>query len=282
MKRIYVSDLDGTLLRNDATLSAFARRTLKDLLAEGLVFTVASARSIASMRQVLGDLPLSWPVVESNGAYITDYASGRHEVVHALPPDLAAELLARGNTHGQTPFLAAFDGRRDRLLYTETAHPGLDWYLQDRLRAGDRRLRRLERAEQALDYQLVCCIFIDREERLAGLAAELRRDLAGRLELYVMENPYSPGYSWLTVYDSAVGKHKAVAKLIARLGYGSEQLVAFGDETNDLGLFRLAGEGVAVANAVPELKAIAVRVIGGNEEDSVVRYLLAEQSGGKI
>jgi Cof subfamily protein (haloacid dehalogenase superfamily) len=282
VRQIYVSDLDGTLLRDDGTLSDFSRRTLKTLLAGGLVFTVASARSINSIRQVLGDLPLSCPLVEMNGAFITDFASGRHEVVNAFAPSLAAELLARGSARGLAPFLSAFDGSRDRLFYTEITNGGLDWYLQDRLRAGDSRLCRLPQAQKALDYQLVCCVFIDRGERLAELAAELRRDLTGRLELYLMENPYSPGWSWLSVYDRAAGKHRALKQLIARLGYGPEQLVAFGDQANDLGLFRLASVGVAVANAAPELKASASRVIGSNQEDSVARYLLSELEAGNI
>jgi Cof subfamily protein (haloacid dehalogenase superfamily) len=281
MKRIYLTDLDGTLLRGDGTLSPRSRRVLEALLTEGLTFTVATARSIASIRQVLGDLPLSCPVVESNGAFITDYASGRHEAVQAFLPSLAAELLARGRGLGQAPFLAAFDGRRDRLFYTEASNPGLRWYLRDRLRAGDGRLARLEQPEQALEHQLVCFIFIDRRETLSALAAELKRDLSEHLELYLMDNSYSPGWCWLTVYDRSAGKHNAAARLIRRLGFGPEQLVAFGDQDNDLGLLRLAARGIAVANAAPGLKAAADRVIGSNEEDGVVRYLLAERRAGR-
>ena len=48
MSSVYISDLNGTLLRNDATLSDFAEENLRDLLAEGLLFTVASARSVDS------------------------------------------------------------------------------------------------------------------------------------------------------------------------------------------------------------------------------------------
>ena len=275
LEHIYLTDMDGTLLRGDGTLAPGSRRALQTLLTEGLAFTVATARSIASIRQVLGDLPLRLPVVESNGAFLTDYASGRHEAVHGFASSLAEELLVRGRRRGQIPFLVAFDGSRDRLFYTKAVNPGMDWYLQDRLKAADRRLSRLKRPEQALRHQLVCFIFIDRREALTGLEEELRRDLGEQLlELYLMENSYSPGWCWLTVYDSSAGKHNAAAHLLERLGCEAEQLVAFGDQENDIGLLRLAGQGIAVSNAAPGLKAAADQVIGSNEQDSVVRYLL--------
>ena len=64
MNTVYVSDLDGTLLRSDATLSVFSRDTLTRLLSEGLLFTVASARSVASIRPILAGLKLPLPIIE--------------------------------------------------------------------------------------------------------------------------------------------------------------------------------------------------------------------------
>ena len=80
---LYVSDLDGTLLRNDTSLSQYSKDTLNALLDQGLLFTVASARSIASMRHVLADLPLRLPVVEFNGAFVM--ADEALAVANAIP-----------------------------------------------------------------------------------------------------------------------------------------------------------------------------------------------------
>ncbi len=63
MKKIYVSDLDGTFLRDDAVLSPFSRRTLSEMLNAHLLFTVASARSASSIRRVLAGLELNLPVI---------------------------------------------------------------------------------------------------------------------------------------------------------------------------------------------------------------------------
>ena len=73
MATLYVSDLDGTLLQPDATLSRFARSGLEELLADGALFTVASARSVVSMNAILGALP-GWVIAASVGAIAPAYA----------------------------------------------------------------------------------------------------------------------------------------------------------------------------------------------------------------
>jgi hypothetical protein len=82
----YVSDLDGTLLANNASLSEFSRAHLAQLLREGLSFTVASARSVVAMQLMLQGLPIQLPVVEFNGAFLSDLATGRHEVINSIDP----------------------------------------------------------------------------------------------------------------------------------------------------------------------------------------------------
>ena len=60
-KTLYVTDLDGTLMRNDETLSAYTIETINDLIAKGLAFTYATARSIESARPIAGGLHLELP-----------------------------------------------------------------------------------------------------------------------------------------------------------------------------------------------------------------------------
>src|SRR5687768_12846584 len=107
---LYISDLDGTLLDNSARLADRCRGTLCELLADGLTFTVASARSVSSIATMLKGVPITLPVVEFNGAFLSDLATGRHEIVNgidrAIVEDLH-ELLPRFNV---APFVSTFDG----------------------------------------------------------------------------------------------------------------------------------------------------------------------------
>ncbi len=115
---VYISDLDGTLLRNAATLSSFSEMTLRDLLAEGLPFTVASARSVVSMQAMLRGLPLRLPIIEFNGAFLSNFATGRREIVNALEPPVADSVYGWILGHGLAPFVSIFDGTEDRVHKT--------------------------------------------------------------------------------------------------------------------------------------------------------------------
>ena len=77
-KTLYVSDLDGTLMRNDETLSQDTVRIINELVEKGLAFTYATARSIESARAITGGLRLKLPVITRNGAVLADNMTGKH------------------------------------------------------------------------------------------------------------------------------------------------------------------------------------------------------------
>lgn len=276
MPNLYVSDLDGTLLRSDATLSDFSRTHLARLLDEGLQFTVASARSVVSMQALLAGLPLRLPVIELNGAMVSDLATGHHRVIHAVEPGLLAELYALVLERGHVPFISSFDGRVDCLYYSQAVNEGMRWYVRDRHEARDRRLRRTPDLRECLDQQIVAVTLVDRLEPMQDMAGAVAERFAEALATNFFENGYSPGWFWLTIHDRRATKDQAVRDLMDLVGVGPRDVVAFGDHWNDMRMFRMAGTAVAVGNATDELKAHATEIIGTNDDDSVVKYILRD------
>jgi HAD superfamily hydrolase (TIGR01484 family) len=92
MGTLFVFDLDGTLLRNDATLSDFSKDHLNELLRSGMLFTVASARSVITMASMLKGLNLTLPVVEFNGAFVSDLRTGQHRIVNSIDSVVAEDI----------------------------------------------------------------------------------------------------------------------------------------------------------------------------------------------
>lgn len=92
-----------------------------------------------------------------------------------------------------------------------------------------------------------------------------------------MENQYSPGWYWLTAHDYRATKDQGIKTVLDRLGFSPNELTVFGDNANDIKMFKLAGKAIAVNNATQELKSYASEVIGSNEEDSVVKYIIREE-----
>lgn len=279
MTRLYVSDLDGTLLDSGGALSPFTRATLARLLDRGVLFTVASARSAPSIRAVLGGLPLALPVIEMDGAQITDVRTGEHLAVNALPAALAAELVALPAADHVTPMLVCTDGRRDRLLVDRVENAGAAWYL-DRLReGGDLRLREETPLAEGLKDQVTGIVHIGRFDPVIALREEIERRHAGEVVFHLDENPYTPGWWWLRVQDRRVSKGNALRQLAELAAVPVADTVVFGDALNDLSMFQTAGRAIAVANAAAEILSAAHEIIGPHDEDSVARRILAGMEG---
>jgi hypothetical protein len=278
ISQIYVSDLDGTLLRSDATLSDYSKRHLIELLDNGLMFTVASARSVVAMQNILQGVPLRLPVIEFNGAFLSDLATGKHEVIHEIDRRIVPEILHLVRQHRCLPFVSTFNGKEDCLYYESIANEGMRWYFDDRTKAKDKRLRHAANLSDTFRDHVICFTVIDRKEALSGLAAELEQRYSESIEIHFFENEYSSGWYWLTAHDRRATKDQAIRILLDRLGLSANELTVFGDNANDIKMFKLAARAVAVSNATDELKRYATQIIGTNDEDSVVRYIMADYS----
>jgi hydroxymethylpyrimidine pyrophosphatase-like HAD family hydrolase len=277
MQALFVSDLDGTLIQADERLSPFARNGLARLLAAGLPFTVASARSVASMRPIVAGLPLVLPVVEFNGTMATWLDGGKRAFCHVLDPSAARAAAEAGVRAGTPPFVStgAANAADDGLYVPRGRNDGMDQYLANRTAAGDYRLRPDARMEDGLDGRVVCLTFIDRRPRLEPLARLVAESQPGAFTPSFFENAYAPGWWWLTLHPPLANKAEAVARLAAASGVPLRAVTVFGDHLNDLPMFRAVGNAVAVAGAVPELLAEADEVIGPVTDDAVVRWLIA-------
>lgn len=278
MPPLYISDLDGTLLHPDATLSAYSRDALNGLIADGLHFSIATARSVTSIRQLLDGLDLRLPVVNLNGALVSDLQSGHHHSVHALAPEICHKVYECIATVGYSPFVSTTNGQRDRLYYYNANSAGMQWFVDERRRAGDARLRQIKDIRHAFDEQVLALTVIGHD---ASTIQELRQLLAsecpGALQTYIFPNSYSDlNDVWLTIADARATKDNGIRLLADYCGLSLAELTVFGDSDNDVEMFRMAPRAIAVSNAVDTVLDLATETIGSNREDSVARYLQAQ------
>lgn len=279
--KLYVSDLDGTLLRNNATLSQYSKQSLEALINNGVYFTVASARGIAAIRQLMQGVPLTLPVIGVNGAYITDVHTGEHHLINSIEQKCSIELFETINKFQHEIFVSTFDGTKDRLYYCSITNGGMEWYFNDRKRNNDHRLTFTSDLSIALQEQVVCLTVINRKDRLLELYQYIERSFP-QMQIYFFENEYSPGWYWLTIHHYRASKKHAIQYIADQYGIPKDKVTVFGDNLNDMSMFKGAGEGIAVSNAIAELKQHATKVIGSNEEDSVVNYIINDVTNTKI
>lgn len=274
--KIFVSDLDGTLLRSDGTLSDYSRDKLRKLLEAGMQFTVASARAWGEILPVLGDLPLMLPVIAINGAYLTDYKTGKHLVINNLSNAFANMIYQHILEHELLPFIVTHNGIEDCLYWQELKNEQMQWYHDILHVHKDKRIRRTEDLKLALAEKVIAFAVMGPQEHVTSLSELLGGTYPGLLENFLFENPYSPGHWWLTIHDQKACKSKAIKTLVEMTGHDLENLTVFGDHINDIKMFQLAGRAIAVADAEPEVRNHADEVIGSNDDDAVVKYILSQ------
>lgn len=272
---LYICDLDGTLLRPDGTLSDFARDGLNQLLSSGVRLTVASSRATPAMRALLAGVDLRLPVIEFNGAFISELESGRHLVGNVLSSSDACTAVGAILATGADPVVSTWDGSCDRVHFGHRMNVGTKWYIEEKRAYRDPRLMLCDDLLGVADREEVASIvgFV-RDAEAVTLEGSLREALGAGVVIYRAKNYYCPGWTEVQVQHHAAEKGGAVPALLAACGAVGADVVACGDHLNDLGLFAAARHSIAPANAHPTVLASASEVVGSNDEDGVVRHLL--------
>lgn len=264
MKTLYVSDLDGTLLRSDVSTSDYTNRTINRLARQGMLFSYATARSYSTSAKVTRGLDAHIPLIVYNGAMIVDNVTGEILLSNFFGSD-AHEVLSDLLAHGVVPIVYAFVDGVERFSYVpaRSSRGVLDFVAS---RRGDRRDNPVNSTEDLYQGDIFYFACIGEEEKLEPLERKYR-------DVYhtVYQKDIYSGEQWLEIMPLAASKSNAIRQLREKLG--CDRLVVFGDGKNDVDMFELADEGYAVSNAAPELKAVATAVIGSNDEDAVAHWL---------
>ncbi len=272
---LYICDLDGTLLRSDATLSDFAREGLNELIDAGVCLTVASARGTAGMRALLDGVRLQLPVIELNGAFVSDMHSGRHVASNILSEEDACAALKVILPTGVDPVISTWDGRRDRVHFGPRANDSISWYIEEKRKHRDPRLTpcadllavaRIEEVAQITTFAL--------DQEAAALTDLLAGAIGAEARVHAAGNVYWPGWIEITIQHRAAEKGAAIPALLKACAIPDADVIACGDHLNDLGLFAAAAHSIAPANAHPTVLENATEIVGSNDEDGVVRHLL--------
>lgn len=254
---LVATDLDGTIVRSDGTVSERTVAAFARVEAAGARFVLVTGRPPRVMPDIAETFGHRGTAICANGALAYDLATGKTEALHLIPaPVLSAAAAAlRAAVPGIGIAVEYPDGHA-----ADTVFQALDLSMNQSLNRVDDAALFRQPASKLLGRH-----FGYRCDDLLALAAPVIGGLVS------VTHSNSRGL----IEASALGVSKAtvVAELAARYGIGPESVVAFGDMPNDLPLLTWAGTSCAVANAHPEVLAAATRVIGSNDEDGVAEYL---------
>lgn len=255
--RVVASDLDGTLVRTDGTISGRTIAALARAEAAGALVVFVTGRPPRWMEPVIEATGASGLAICANGALVYDL--GRGEVVreHALQPAAAAELVRA----------------------IRAALPDVQFAVESQLQFGhepgytpswpvtDRRVASVEE----LVAEPVTKLLVRHPDRAPGEIHEQVVEIAGQTAMVT----YS-GEMLLEVSGAGVSKASTLEALCAERGIRADDVLAFGDMPNDIPMLRWAGLGIAVANAHESVLAVADEVTASNDDDGVARIIERE------
>ncbi|WP_406453582.1 Cof-type HAD-IIB family hydrolase [Streptomyces sp. NBC_00876] len=255
---LVATDLDGTLLRRDDTVSPRSRAALALAAAAGARHLVATGRAVAGARELFARLDYRGLAVCGQGAQLYDAGAGR--MVHAVTLDRELADAALGKIEAQVGrVFAAVDqaGADGRTLI----EPG--YLLPNPAMPAHRTRYRDELWAAPVIKVLIRHPELD-DDALAAAAGAAVGDLA----TVALSGPHT-----VELQPYGVDKGTGVALACEHLGVDPAAGIAFGDMPNDLPMFRRCGYGVAMANAHPDLLAAADEVTLPHEDDGVAVVL---------
>lgn len=265
MRTLYVTDLDGTLLRSNERTSTFTNQTINELVQKGMLFSYATARSYVTSAKVTRGLSAQIPLIVYNGAFIIDNATGKILLSNFFG-DEGKTILDDLISHGIYPIVYAFvNGKEKFSHFTERCTQGVRDFLSTR--ENDHRNRRVTSADALCEGEIFYLTCIGDEQELAPFYHKYKDCCHA-----VFQHDIYSGEQWLEFMPMAASKSNAARQLQSLLH--CDRLIVFGDGKNDIDLFHAADESYAVENAVDELKAASTAIIGHNDEDGVARWLL--------
>ncbi|WP_435741871.1 Cof-type HAD-IIB family hydrolase [Nocardioides sp. SYSU DS0663] len=256
LPRLVATDLDGTLVRSDGTVSDYTADVLARVEALGVPVVFVTGRPLRWAEDVFEHVGEHGLAIISNGALVWDVARERVHLERPIPTDLALEVCreVRAAVPGTAYAVEHLDGIALEPEFVERyAVPG--------------------GARRAPVEQLLATPPLKLLVRHEELAPQEFWDVVERVNAGRLVTTWSSAGTLLEVSGPGVTKASTLELLCDDLGVAAADVIAFGDMPNDLPMLRWAGTAYAMADAHPTVTAAATHVAPGHDEDGVARVL---------
>ncbi|MFB4162783.1 Cof-type HAD-IIB family hydrolase [Alteribacillus sp. JSM 102045] len=260
-KHLIVLDLDGTLLKDDKTISTRTFKTLQNAKREGHMIAIATGRPYRASKMYYQQLGLDTPIVNFNGAYVHhpgDHSFGIHH--SPLELDTARTIIDTCQAFQVNNIMAEVVDDVFLHDYDETF---IDMLALSTEPAAHGNLKHV------LHTNPTSLLVYPKKES----AEELRELISGKHAKGIEQRSWGAPYHLIEIIRTGNNKAVGLQKVADYCNVSMNDIIAFGDEDNDLEMLSEAGTGVAMGNASKEAKDAADEVTAANEEDGIALYL---------
>ena len=276
--RLLALDIDGTLLNPRGEITPRTRSALDEVQRRGILVALVTGRRFGSARPVVLELGLSVPLVSHNGALTKNVSTLDTIGFHPLDIETAREVIRIGRAHG-TDMICCDDPNGLGVMVIDGVSPenrALHRYL-DKYRDS---LREVPDLLEYVDHAPIQIMFSGSCDPIDDFADQLQQQLDGRIQLFKTRYR-SVDLTILDAISTTASKGASVDEIALSYGIDCADVMAVGDNHNDLTMLRRAGVGVVMANAEDELKAMGFALTASNDDDGVAiaieKYILEER-----
>ncbi len=261
--RAIALDLDGTLTNHDKVVTPRTRQALLQAESKGAIIILASGRPTYGIVPVAECLEL-----EKRGGYILSYNGGN--IVNAKTGE---KLFSQFLPDAVIPILYKYAKEKNHALLGYAGNEIItempdDQYVKEESRINKMNIRKVDNLLDALEPHPTKLLMTGDPTDMIKAEEELVEILGEKMDIF-RSAPF-----FLELVPKGIDKAQSLLRLLSKINLTPADLMAFGDGYNDLSMLKLAGVGVAMANAAPEVRANADYVTLSNEEDGVAEALL--------
>lgn len=280
-RTLYISDLDGTLLNQRSELDPQACHMLNDAIGRGALFSVATARTPATVSHLLKDVDVSIPLVVMTGAALWNLKTGEYADVQHFEPRQVREVIEAYRAENAAAFLYTLrkgtEGTADKLHIYHFGHMNHieREFMEERLSSPFKEFEVPESGESLIpEVVRDAVLFFGMQPNEEATGAYRRLQQIEGINPMFYHDWHGDEIAEVEAFPEGATKAKAVRRLARKVG--ADRIVVFGDNVNDISMMKVADLAVAVGNAVDEVKEVAHTVIGTNLENAVPRFILSE------
>lgn len=265
MNELFITDLDGTLLDSQGKVSEKTKKIINALTKKGVYFAVATARTILSVSSILEGLDITAPSVLMNGVCTYDMSERKYLHCHYIDPAATAEYVkAVSGRTDISPYIYTIKDNELCAYYENMDTEPARSFAEERRKRYGKNFVQVDFKE--LDPTNAVYFTMCGKKEAVEPYYNLLKETKG-LYLTFYRDTYDTDVYYLEMCSDKASKAGGIRYL--REHYGYDKIYCFGDNTNDIPMFRESDKRYAVANAVEELKEIADEIILSNDENAV-------------
>lgn len=275
---LYVSDLDGTLMQPGAFISEKSAELLNKSIDAGKLFTIATARTPATVAKIIKDVKMNVPAIVMTGASIWNPVTGQYSCQKYMDKDAVCELIDTYHRMKFPIFLFTLDDSMINIYHVGGELNKIEReFVEERINSPYKTFHLDPSGREILpeDFSKTILFYgMQPAEHSEATHCEARNVEGIRSQCYY--DLYGPTVGIVDAFSPLATKANAIKSLKKDLG--ADKVVAFGDNLNDIPMLKAADVAVVVENAIPEVKAIADIIIGPNTADSVAEFIYSDKS----